>query len=128
MSADLKVVSVPGDVAQVVASFTQLLADRDIEVFATIDHGAGAEKAGLDLGDEVVVIFGNPTVGTRLMQADRRAGLDLPLRVLIWSEAGRTSVAYRDPHDLAHEYELASAAPVLDALAGLLEQLVNSVA
>ena len=128
MSAELKVVSVRGDVASAVAAFTRLLTDRGIEVFATIDHGAGAKNAGLELGDEVVVIFGNPAVGTRLMQADRRAGLDLPLRVLIWSESGDTSIGYRDPHSLGQEYELASATPVLDALSGLMEQLVSSVA
>jgi uncharacterized protein (DUF302 family) len=128
MGADLKVAVVSRDVAGTVAAFTQALEDRGIQVFATIDHGAGATQVGLELGDEVVIIFGNPAVGTKLMQADREVGLELPLRVLVWSEGGETRVGYSDPHELANRYDLASASAVLDGLANLLEQLVAAVA
>ncbi|MGC5171639.1 DUF302 domain-containing protein [Microbacterium sp. DT81.1] len=49
-----------------------------------IDHADAARDAGLALPDEVVAIFGNPALGTKLMQHNARAGIDLPLRILIW--------------------------------------------
>jgi uncharacterized protein (DUF302 family) len=61
------------------------------------DHAAGARTVGLELPDEVVLVFGSPTAGTPLMQADPRAGIDLPLRILVWSDDGGTRVAFRDP-------------------------------
>ncbi len=124
MSDRLQVSEVPGDVASVVDRLTAGLRDRGVEVFATIDHAAGARAAGLDLPDEVLLVFGNPAVGTALMQADPRSGVDLPLRMLVWSQDGATRLAYQDPAVLADRYEVGSEQATLDRLRGLLEQLV----
>lgn len=124
MSEQLRVSEVPGDVASVVDRLTAGLRDRGVEVFATIDHAAGARAAGLDLPDEVLLVFGNPAVGTALMQADPRSGVDLPLRMLVWSQDGATRLAYQDPAVLADRYEVGSEQATLDRLRGLLEQLV----
>ncbi|MGR6963947.1 DUF302 domain-containing protein [Geodermatophilus sp. URMC 61] len=124
MSDELRVSEVPGDVASVVDRLTADLRDRGVEVFATIDHAAGARAAGLDLPDEVLLVFGNPAVGTALMQADPRSGVDLPLRMLVWSQDGTTRLAYQDPAALADRYEVGSEEATLGKLRGLLEQLV----
>jgi uncharacterized protein (DUF302 family) len=123
MPAELLVFEVPGDVASVVDRLTRALDARGITLFATIDHGSGARAAGLELGDEVVLVFGNPAVGTSLMQADPRVGLDLPLRILAWTDAGVTRVAYEDPRSLADRYRLAGQEPTLAKLDALLDQL-----
>lgn len=115
----------PHSVTATVEGVIQGLGRRGITVFARIDHAGGAREAGLELADEVLLMFGSPAVGTGLMQADPRVGIDLPLRMLVWSDGGVTAVAYRDPHELAAEYALADSAPVLDRLRGLLEQLVR---
>ena len=124
MSDELQVSEVPGDVASVVDRLTAALRDRGVEVFATIDHAAGARAAGLDLPDEVLLVFGNPAIGTALLQADPRSGVDLPLRMLVWSQDGVTRLAYQDPAVLADRYEVGSEQATLDGLRGLLEQLV----
>ena len=123
-SNKLLVSEVPGDVASVVQRLTRALGARGVTQFATIDHAGGARAAGLELGDEVLLVFGNPAVGTALMQADPRAGLDLPLRMLVWSQGGTTRVAYEDPFMLVDRYALAGEEPTLTKLGGLLEQLV----
>ena len=69
-------------------------------------------------------MFGNPAVGTALMQANPRAGLDLPLRMLVWSQDGTTRLAHHDPADLADRYAVGSEQATLTTLRGLLEQLV----
>jgi uncharacterized protein (DUF302 family) len=67
-------------------------------IFTRIDHGAAADKVGLDLGPTVVVFFGNPRAGTPAMRAVRTLAIDLPMKVLIWQdEKGVTWLAYNDP-------------------------------
>jgi uncharacterized protein (DUF302 family) len=125
---DLEVRAVPGDVTAVVERLTELLDARGIEVFATIDHAAGARGAGLELPDEVLVVFGDPAVGTSLMQADPRCGLDLPLRMLVWSQDGSTRLAYEDPASLLGRYAVDPARDTVDRLRGLLERLSAELA
>ena len=128
MNDDLTVTEVPGDVASVVARITASLRGRGITLFASIDHAAGARAAGLELADEVLLVFGNPAVGTSLMQADPTAGYDLPLRMLVWSDHGATQVAYQDPGALGVRYALDREVTTLVALRGLLQHLVAEAA
>ena len=125
---NLIVTDAAGSVADAVQALEAQLAARGIQVFAAIDHAAGARSAGLQLADEVVLVFGNPAVGTAIMQDDARAGLDLPLRMLVWDDGGRTRVAYHDPRELSEVYGLSSAEPVLDTLRSLLSTLAAAVA
>ena len=101
---------------------------RDLTVFAQIDHAAAAQGVGMELGPEVVVVFGNPRAGTPLMQDDRRVGIELPLRMLVWEDAGGTHIAYEDPRELADAYELGPHAAALAAMATLLAALAESAA
>ncbi len=57
---------------------------RGLRVFARIDHAAAAHELGMELEEEEVVLFGNPSAGTPLMQSDRSVGIELPLRILVW--------------------------------------------
>src|SRR3954469_22103988 len=92
---------------------------RGLTVFARIDHGAAAREAGLELADEQVVLFGNPRAGTPLMRSDPRGGIDLPLRILIWSDAAGVLLGYPDPRELGGRYDIgAEQQPVLEQMAG----------
>lgn len=125
---ELTIVEAGGDVPTAVARIEHALHDMGVTVFARIDHGAGARAVGLDLPDEVVLVFGDPAVGTRLMQADPRIGLDLPLRMLVWSRNGRTAVGYRDPRGLDIDPAPAPVRAVLEGMHGLLERLARAAA
>jgi uncharacterized protein (DUF302 family) len=114
----------PHSVSETIARAVSALERRDIQVFARVDHGEGARAAALELPDEELLIFGDPRVGTLLMQGDPRIGYELPLRLLAWDDAGQTMVAYRQPTDLAAEFAVADQADVLERMNGLLEQLV----
>lgn len=110
-------------VAETVQRLIDALEARGIAVFAQIDHAAGAREAGLELRDEVVVIFGDPRVGTLLMQEDASVGYELPLRILVWDAEGQTTVGWRPAPELASGYDLSATAEVLQRMEGLLEQL-----
>jgi len=101
---------------------------RELTVFARIDHGAGAREAGLELGDEEVVLFGNPQAGTLLMQDDRTVGIELPLRMLVWRDGDEVLIGYRDPRELAREYGVGAHEATLEQMAGLLAQLAAEAA
>jgi uncharacterized protein (DUF302 family) len=114
----------PHPVAGTVDRMVSALETRDIAVFARIDHAAGAREAGLELADEELLIFGDPRVGTLLMQEDAEVGYELPLRVLFWDADGQTMIGWRSPTELAGGYGVTARAEVLARMDGLLEQLV----
>jgi uncharacterized protein (DUF302 family) len=102
------------------------LARKGMTVLARIDHAAAADAVGLALQPTEALIFGNPHGGTPLMQASQTIGLDLPLRVLVWQDAGRdTWLTYNDPRWLArrHGVHRAGAAEVA-AMTAMLACLV----
>lgn len=75
-----------------------LLADKNITVFALVDHSGEAAKVGLQMRPTKLLIFGNPKGGTPLMQATPTVAIDLPLKALIWEDAdGRVWLTYNDP-------------------------------
>jgi uncharacterized protein (DUF302 family) len=114
----------PHDVRTTMDRLLSAVGTRGIEVFARVDHAGGARAAGLELADEELLIFGDPRAGTPLMQSDPQIGYELPLRMLVWDEGGRTRIGYRPPVDVAEGYAVADRAEVLARMGGLLEQLV----
>jgi len=78
---------------------------RGMTVFAHIPHEKGAAAVGVPLLPNDLLIFGNPKVGTPLMQSAQTIGIDLPLKVLVWQDAdGSTWLSYNDPTWLAQRH------------------------
>lgn len=79
---------------------TRLKADvaaKGIAFFQEIDQSALAAKAGISLNPSVLLIFGNPPLGTQFITANPQAGLDWPVRMLVYRDAaGAVWVAYSD--------------------------------
>jgi uncharacterized protein (DUF302 family) len=63
---------------------------KGITVFKRVNHAKGAAKVGLDLAAAEVILFGNPKLGTPLMQSNPMIGLDPPLKALAWKDADGT--------------------------------------
>jgi uncharacterized protein (DUF302 family) len=95
---------------------------RGLTVFARVDHAAGAAKVGMTLRPTELLIFGNAKGGTPLMQSNQTAGIDLPLKALVWQDvSGQTWLSYNDPGWLAKRHELGSdIAAAVTAIAALL--------
>jgi uncharacterized protein (DUF302 family) len=96
----------PRSVDDTVARLTELIAARGMKLFAVVDHRGEARRAGLELRDTMVVLFGSPAAGTPVMVASPLAALDLPLKVLVWDDEGQTNISYTDPTALAARYDL----------------------
>ena len=88
-------------VSDTVARLIELVAAKGMRLFAVIDQAAEARKAGLQLRETTMVIFGSPVAGTPVMVAEPLAALDLPLKVLVWADAQQTKVSYDAPAAIA---------------------------
>jgi uncharacterized protein (DUF302 family) len=111
-----------------VSRLSEAIERRGLTVFGRIDHAAAARAAGLELPDEEVVVFGNPRAGTPLMWTDPRIGIELPLRILVWADAEGVSLGYRDPRELAADYDVAGFKPTLELMATLLADVAGEAA
>jgi uncharacterized protein (DUF302 family) len=102
------------------------LKEKNVTVFSRIDHAAGAASVGLAMRPTTVVIFGNPAAGTPLMQAAQTAGIDLPLKALVWQTAdGTVNLSYNEPAWIAARHGLGSEVnQTIAALTGFLKALV----
>lgn len=103
-TAELVTKTSPYSVADTVARLTDLIAAKDLKLFALFDHSGEAAAHGLELRDTKVVVFGSPVAGTPVMQAVPLAALDLPLKVLVWSDGEQTKLTYTSPAALAARY------------------------
>ena len=113
--------------AETVERLEAALRQKGVHLFARIDHAEGARQAGLSLRPTVVLLFGNPQVGTALMQANQTAGLDLPLKALVWEDGtGKVWLTYNDPAYLARRHGLVGQEATARAMATGLQALARA--
>lgn len=122
----LKHVMTKASVMEVKDKLMNLLKAKNIKLFTVFEHSDLAKEAGLDLPDTVVVVYGNPKVGTLLMQKAMGVALELPLKVLIYSKDGMTHVAYKDIKSIAASYNLQND-PVTDKISKLQDAIAKEI-
>jgi len=100
-----------------------------MDVFARIDHAAGAAKVGLTLPPTNLIIFGNARGGTPLMQSVQTIGIDLPFKALVWEDAaGKTWISYNEPKWIVQRHGVANAQPIVTKMADLLSAISTAAA
>ena len=99
----------------------RILRDKGMTVMKRVDHAAGAASVGRQLRPTELLIFGNPRIGTPLMQCNPGVAIDLPQKALIWEDdSGRVWLAYNDPKYLALRHDLRGCEEILDKVATAL--------
>jgi len=84
-----------------------ILQATGVKIFALVDHSGEAEKAGMKMRPTKLLIFGNPKAGTPLMIASPSIAIDLPLKVLVWEDAGGQAwISYNAPQYLQSRHQL----------------------
>lgn len=114
-------------VDETVQRLQALLQEKNVKVFALIDHSGEAAKAGLAMRPTKLLIFGNPKGGTPLMQAAPTAAIDLPLKALIWEDLnGKVRLTYNDPAYLQQRHNIpTNLVPNIAGVDGLLEKAAS---
>lgn len=112
----LETVESQNDVPTAVAKLESLIKTQGLTHFGTIDHKANAAAVNMNLKPETVVAFGNPKMGTVLMNCNPSMGLDLPLRMLFTTNyEGQTTITYTNPEywSLKHNIKDANCLDIL---------------
>jgi len=103
-----------------------LLNEKGINPVTRVDHAAAAKLVGMELRPTQVLLFGNPKLGTPLMQRDQMVGLDLPMRVLAWeAEDGLTWLGYHSPSSIVDSFNLRNVADEIDMMTSALDALTE---
>ncbi len=90
---------------ETVARLKKDIADKGILFFAEIDQSKLAADAGIKLHPSILLIFGNPPLGTQFMTSNPESGIDWPVRLLLFEDAqGQVSMVYSDFTWIAHRH------------------------
>ena len=104
-----------------------LLKSKGMTVMNRISHSDGAAGVDLELRPTEVVIFGNPKVGTPLMQCAQSVAIDLPQKALIWEdESGQVWLGYNDPTYLKQRHDIEGCDAVLEKVSGALNNFARA--
>jgi uncharacterized protein (DUF302 family) len=98
----------------------------NLSLVTTVDHAENAESAGMDLRPTTLFLFGNPQIGTQLMQRSQSVGVDLPLKMLVWeAEDGTVNVTYNDPEWIVERHDIDAPAMIVEQVSRVLESLAT---
>lgn len=103
---------------------TTIETNEKLTLITTLDHSANAASVGKELCSTTVIMFGNPALGTPLMQRERTVGIDLPQKMLVWEDDG-VHVTYNDPQHLATRHGIEDADETLTTIAQALENIAS---
>ena len=104
--------------------FEQILANKGLTVFARINHSENASNVNLDLAPTEVIIFGNPKVGTPLMQCSKTVAIDLPQKALFWEDnKGQVWLSYNNPEALKERHGIKGCDQLVTKISHVLGRL-----
>ncbi|MEO9051137.1 MAG: DUF302 domain-containing protein [Ginsengibacter sp.] len=104
-----ELITIPGNLPfkETVERIISLIKGKGFTIFSCIDHAAEARSQGLDLRPTELIIFGNPNIGTLLMQDQQTCGIDLPVKILVWEDAtGNVWLSYNTMSSLKAKHQL----------------------
>ncbi len=110
------------NVSTTIDKLEHVLSKKGMTIFKRINHATGGKKVGIDIRPTELLIFGNPKIGTKLMQCTQTAALDLPQKALAYKdESGQVWLLYNDPNYMAARHHVKGCEEVIkkfsDALA-----------
>lgn len=113
-------------VDKTVMKLENIMKKKGITLFATIDFRKGAKSVGSDMTDAKLIIFGNPKLGTRIMQRDTRVAIDLPMKILVYKDFdGKTKMEYKDPKNLEKEWKNLTGCAVIPKLSNAMDKMTT---
>jgi len=100
----------------------------NLKVILELDHSKNAASVDLDLRPTKIIMFGNPKLGTPLMQASPTVSIDLPQKIIVYTtENSNTKIAYNDPMYLKERHNIKDQDEVLKTISGALNTITNKV-
>jgi uncharacterized protein (DUF302 family) len=104
-----------------------ILREKGIAVFAKVNHFRNAKDIGLEMNESQVILFGNPKIGTLMMQKNIFVSLDLPLKIaVVQDDSGNVWVIYNSTKILTERYDFSDSA-IIERVDTLLDNITNSI-
>jgi uncharacterized protein (DUF302 family) len=117
------------DVQETADRLESILKDKGMKIVARINHAGAAASVSMELRPTELVIFGNPKVGTPLMQCKQTVAIDLPQKMLIWEdESGLVWISYNEPQYISDRHNIQGCDENLGKIKTALSNFANAAA
>ncbi|MFT7684424.1 MAG: hypothetical protein ACI935_003953 [Moritella dasanensis] len=104
--------------------FESIIKGKGLTLFARIDHQQNAAGVNLKLRPTEVIIFGNPKIGTPLMQCAQSVAIDLPQKVLISEDSqNKVWLSYNNPEYIKVRHHIQGCDKVISKISTVLSKL-----
>lgn len=117
----------PYSASKTIDRLENVLNKKGISIVTRWNHSAKAEAVGIPLRDTVLLLFGNPKLGSHMFTAEQTAGIDLPMKALAWKdEDGQVWLGYNDPQYIAQRHDIDNRAEVVQKMQDALDKLTDA--
>jgi len=107
----------------------KVLKSKGMTIFNRVRHSQAASKVGINIRPTQLIIFGNPKIGSKLMQCAPTVAIDLPQKALIWQDDNNTVwISYNDPGYLLKRHNMQGCDMILHKVSGALAKLTGAAA
>lgn len=107
----------------------KVLKDNGLNIFEKVNHREGATSVDMELAPTIVLIFGNPKLGTSLMHCTPTVAIDLPQKILVWEDQeGNVMVGYNSPSYLKKRHDIEGCDQELNKISKALNKFTQSAA
>ncbi len=105
----------------------KIIQEKGLTLFTRINHAKNAKQVNLKLIASELIIFGNPKVGTPLMQCSPQSGIDLPQKILIWQDKKQRSwLSYNMPAYIKKRHNIKGCDKTLSKIKKVLNMIVQA--
>jgi uncharacterized protein (DUF302 family) len=105
----------------------KIIKNKGMTLFNRINHAEAAQKIGKQLRPTELLIFGNPKVGTPLIQCEQSVAIDLPQKALIWQDdEGQVWLTYNDPEYIARRHGMTDCQKIRKKIANALQKFATA--
>ncbi|MBD3184730.1 DUF302 domain-containing protein [Candidatus Poribacteria bacterium] len=112
------------NVKQTADNAESILNNMGLTVFNRINHAENAAKVDEELRPTELLIFGNPKIGTKLMNCSQSIAIDLPQKILIWEdEKENVWLAYNNPRYLARRHNIKGCNEIIKKVNKVLKKI-----
>ncbi len=116
-------------VEETASKMKNLIKEKGLTFFTKINHRKNAENAGLKMKPTVVLIFGNPKLGTPIMKCEKTYAIDLPQKMLIYEDdEGKVWIVYNDQDYLVKRHKLKECKNEIEKVKNALKSLAEGAA